>query len=493
MALFNKKKGDHHAGEGAADKGAFTPDAAKAEKFFGHARAMHEAGNYDYAVTLWLQGLRQDPTSMTALESFFSSAQEQLKTARKPGPTKDQSRAFEGKTPVDKLAIALLGWGTKPMDASSGIKAVEALGKLDLAEPAYWVGERVLRAVRAKPKKDQFVKLKDQFIDLEIFDLAVAAGQDALTLDPSDGPLDAEVRNLSAQAAMSKGGYEQTGEKGGFRANIRDADAQRQLIEQEALARGEDVVDRVVNDARKDYMARSTDTSSIMKYAKALQDRGTSDDLKTAYQVMLKAYEETREFRFRQGAGDIRIKVARRKLSKLRDRAEAPGADEKIKAGYEEARRTFAELEIEELKLRVEAYPTNLSLKYELGRRYFDLDKFEDAIQFFQEAQNDPKNRTHVQSYLGRSFQALGWQSEAVEMLRTALNGHNTPNDDLGLELRYALMLALKARAETERNKDAADEALKLASKIAMQQIGYQNVRQEREALQTLAQELAGS
>ena len=55
--------------------GKFTPNPATARKFFDPARTVHDSTNYEYAMTLWLQGLRHDPTSMSGLEGFIASSE----------------------------------------------------------------------------------------------------------------------------------------------------------------------------------------------------------------------------------------------------------------------------------------------------------------------------------------------------------------------------------------------------------------------------------
>ncbi|MEM1424333.1 MAG: hypothetical protein AAGH64_10055, partial [Planctomycetota bacterium] len=154
MALFGKGKGkgkgdtagDNAGGGGAGGgNGAFTPNPDGAQPFFKHARAAHDSMNYEYAMTLWLQGLGKDPSSREGLESFFDSAARFLQSNPKAkGPTKEQARNFDGKGDVGKFQVALLGWGTKPDGWQNGLKAMETATKLDLDESAYWIGERVL-------------------------------------------------------------------------------------------------------------------------------------------------------------------------------------------------------------------------------------------------------------------------------------------------------------------------------------------------------------
>src|SRR5689334_6781943 len=83
LAFFGRKKndggqgaGDGSAGGGNGQNGSdgsknYSPD--KAARFIDRAKTAHETANYEFAMTLWLGALRQDPTNMGALEKFFQS------------------------------------------------------------------------------------------------------------------------------------------------------------------------------------------------------------------------------------------------------------------------------------------------------------------------------------------------------------------------------------------------------------------------------------
>lgn len=501
MAIFGKKQSDAEATErGSTSKSAKTieADPDKAEPFFRHARTNHETSNYEYAMTLWLQGLGKDPTSMTGYEAFYESCQAFIAKRQKFGCTKDQEKSLGGKSAnpqIERMQVSLLHWGAKPLDVALGAKAIEAMLKisgLDLGEPVYWLGAKVLDAARAnrKTKKDLLIKLKDFFVQGGIYTLAVKAGERAIELDPTDSPLQAEVRNLSAQATMTSGGYEQTGQEGGFRANIRDNTKQRQLEEEERIVKTEDVVERALANAKADYESRPSDTAAIQKYARVLLDRGTPADEKVAFDLLSKAFELTHEFRFRQQAGEIRIRQGRRKISQLRRQAEANPDDAAAQELHSKGLRAILKLEAEEYEARVRAYPTELGLKFELGKRLFELGKLQESIELFQIARDDPKRRAECLSYLGRAFLQLGWENEAIEMLRAAIEAHPLPGDETGRELRYRLMVALEAKARSERDVLAADEASRIASSIAVEQINFRDIRERRTVLQELVREL---
>lgn len=490
MALFGKKKGEDGNGQAAtkaSSTGPFESDPVKAKKFFDHAQAVHDTTNYAYATVLWLQGLRQDPTSMFGLERFFESVRSFASLENRDKPTKEQTSNFGGKGLVENYLGDLLNWGTRPDDASRVLRVLDAAQKLDLSEHGYWIAEKSLPLLLGSRKKDVLVKLKDSLAKLGAYDLAVKAGEAALMADPTDTVLEQEMRNLAAQATMTSGGYERTGEAGGFRANLRGTDEQRKLEEESRIVKSEETIDRLIEDAKADYERRPDDRNTIGKYARILQERGKPEDVKVAYEVLMDAYKRTDEFRFRTQAGDLRMKHARRQLAKMRETAkDNPDIAKKLP----DAERKFTEMELAEYDLRVKNFPTDLGLKYELGVRHFRLGNDEEAIALFQEAQHDAKHRTRVLNFLGQSFRRMGWNEEAADTFRRALEGVEMDNDELGLQMRYGLMDALAKHAEDTRDLPSAEEAYKIGSGIAMQQISYRDIRERRDALQKLIKEL---
>ena len=462
MALFGKtsKEKPSDAPEAPAkDKNAFVPNEAKAAKFFEHAKSIQDTTNYEYAMTLWLQGMRQDPTSMTGLESFcgacllFREANPKAK-----GPTKAQSAEFGGKGNVEKYLNAVLNWGSKGFEWNAGMKAMEFGVKIGVNEPAYFIGSRVLAFMQndQKAKKESFVQLMKLFDLCGGHDKATLAGEKAIQLDPSDGKLEATVKNMSAMATMARSGFDETGESGGFRKNIKNSDAQRELEEEDSIVKTEDVQDRVVARAEADYATRSDDMHAIQKFAKVLLERGAPEDEARAYKVLLKGYEDTKTYRFKQAAGDIKMRVGRRKLSQIKKTLDAAPGDEALKAKYDKARVQVLELEITEYTERVAALPTDVQLKYELGRRHFEMESYDKAIEQFQQATGAPGIAVKVLNFLGQSFTHMGWLDEAIESFRTGIEKIESDGSDIGLQLRYGLMHALDTKARDQSNRHCA-------------------------------------
>ncbi|MCE7969802.1 MAG: hypothetical protein DYG94_13805 [Leptolyngbya sp. PLA3] len=502
--MFGKKKDETTGGEGLPPDDATVSNGTgeadgrspdKAAKFFDAARVRHESGNYEYAAQLWLQGLAWDPTDLEAVKSFWQTIQKFAESQKKKSATKEMLKAVaEAKGPTRRFLSEILNasfrWESDVMavlKAAEAAGAVEALSTADLcAKQAYGLAQR-----DKKPRKDVFVRLMEVFRQTNNFKLAVESGEIARQLDPSDGELQASVRNMMAQQTMSAGGFDQAGESGGFRRNIRDAQKQAELEASDRLVRTDEEKDKLVEAAKRDLDANPEDPTLIERYGSELLKRNKQGDLIRAMNHYLQAYQRTRQYRFRQKSGEIQLRLMRQNLSRQQKLAEQNPDDIDIKSKLESMQKELDRIETEELRGRVENYPTDLPAKFELGRKLFDIGQYDESIALFQAAQEDPKNRGQVLAYMGRAFQQLdGWENEAIQTLRNAIDMLPDPKSDLGLELRYDLMLALYAKGKRDRERSAAEEADQLAAGIAMQRFNYRDIRERRGSIKSLLDEL---
>ncbi len=493
MALFGKKNNNEEdKNEDSAPVEAFSPK--KAKSFFDHAKTVHESGNYEYAMQCWLNGLGKDPTSMYGLNAFLKSSEVYSLENPKKGSKATKSAIATNKGDVGKYLSSLLDFGLKRIDSTNAIKVTSAAAKINLKEPVEMLGEYALKIVQNDPKqkKDMYVKLLDAFEAVNAYKLAAVAGESACALDPSDGDLQARVRNMLAQSTMSSGGYDND-EEGGFRKNIRDADKQLELEQQDSLAKTDSTKDSIISSTEKEYIARPGDLPTMNKYAKALLERGKGADELKALTLFSKAYKDTGEFRYRKQAGEIQVMRATRTLKKIEAQAKANPTDQEMQEKLAKANLQFEQLRLGELKLQVENYPTDLGLKYKLGKILFDKGEYQDSIEQFQIAQNDPKLRREVLNLMAQAFRKLdGWEDAAITTFEQAFQGITDETSDLGMDIRYGLMDALQAKADKDRDIDSAQKADKLAAGLAIQQFNYRDVRERREQIKDLISSIKG-
>jgi tetratricopeptide (TPR) repeat protein len=494
VALFGKKSSAPEGNGEPAPPATFDPRKAKA--FWDKAGVVHESGNYEYAMQLWLNGLGWDPTNFEAVRSFLRSADAFLQENPKAKLDKGTRSGLHAKGDVRKFIDALLDFGIRSTDSGSAVRVTEAAAKIGVRQAGTLLGQHALALAQqdGKPRKDTFVKLLDAFEKLEAYQLASEAGTIATRLDPTDGELQNRLRNMLARNTMTQGGFD-SDEEGGFRKNIRNADKQHALEQEDSISKSGSVKDQIVARTEAEYAERPDDLPTVTKYVKALLDRGRPADELKAMSTLGKAYKDSGQFRFRKMAGEIQVKRAIKTVEKLRAAAttEAAGDGDVAEAAekHSVAQRALIKLQLEELRLQVEHYPTDLGLKFQLGKILAATGDHDASIELFQQAQDDAKIRRQVQLEMGRSFLAMGgWDDAAVGTFRGGLEGMPDDTTPLGMELRYGLLCSLQSKAMSEKNAEAAEEADRIAAGIAMQKFNFRDVRERREQIKALITEL---
>jgi tetratricopeptide (TPR) repeat protein len=114
--------------------------------------------------------------------------------------------------------------------------------------------------------------------------------------------------------------------------------------------------------------------------------------------VLRKAHHDLNAYQFKLRLGDIRIRQMSRRYRDLVTAGDKAAAIEQARAQLD--------FELEEYKERCHNYPTDLALKFELGKRLFLATKYDEAIASLQQAQRDPLEE-HVESLATESTEAL--------------------------------------------------------------------------------------
>lgn len=500
---FGKKKGGDDGGGGEGPAPGTPPyevHADKAAAWFRQAQTAADTRNYEYAITCYLNGIKFDPTSLEVHRNLFEIANMYRSTGGKSAGGRELRDMLGEKRPVDRFAAAELEWVKDALDPGAALKFMDEAATLGLGDVGEWVGGIGLNAAMSaassaspKTKKAALVDFMERFEALGKFALAVKCGEGALNIDRNDAQLSARVRNLSARATMNQGRYEENvGQEGSFRSSIRDLEGQKALNEDDSLSVTEEAAQRRVERARADYEANPTDANVALKFADMLRKEGSEKNEIEAMKVLHNAYKSHKEYRFKFLADDIKMSINRRRLRAARESATA-AADAARLADVEKNEQKVLNDEISIFEERVKAYPTDLSMKFQLGTRLYDAARFHDAIPMLQEAQQDPRTRARAVHMIGLCFLKEGWYDEAVESLRQAVDAYEIKDDETHMVMRYDLMTALENYSRDHKDLAAAEEAGKLASGIAMKQLNFRDIRARRDLLRDLIRQLRGS
>ena len=104
----------------------------------------------------------------------------------------------------------------------------------------------------------------------------------------------------------------------------------------------------------------------------------------------------------------------------------------------------------DDLAARVERYPNDLHLRYELGLQYFTYGYYDEALEHLQLAQKSPKDRLWALYYLAMCFLMKGQTDMAVMQLETARDQIPTM-DELKKKVVYRLGLCAEEAGDLEK------------------------------------------
>ena len=509
MGLFGKKKKTEEAAGSASasdataqgtaavtEKGndGFQSDPRKAKSWLQRGKTVAQTSNFDYAIECYIAGLKFDPESVQYHEELHDVAKRRKVGGGKPAGLTERMKWSGGKTPVEKALNAEFLWAKDPISKDLAKNTMEAAVKAGLPELSYWIGGITLDLVKAtKPNKNDYLKICELFEQIGAWDKAAEAIRFACSMAPGDMVLLKRLKDIEAELTMMKANYDGEGGGGGFRGSVRDIHKQKALEQENAMSRTDAQLAEFTTRLRSEYEANPDDLDKLGKLIQLLQEKEDEEADAEAIKLLHEAFERTSQYRFKMKAGDVKIKGYTRRLRNLRQQMMG-ATDEAQKKALQEIIAKNAQdqvrFELEDFTDRAKNYPTDMGIRYQLGRRQFALGDVDGAIASFQEAQADPKHRAIALRFLGEAFHRKEWIDEAIDTYHRGIEVHPYTDDRLALELRYELCRALEAKARRDQDLSAAQEAQKVASQIAQADINYKDIRTRMDELRALINEL---
>ncbi|MBN1556065.1 MAG: tetratricopeptide repeat protein [Phycisphaerae bacterium] len=449
--------------------------ARKAKVFFDRADEVAGTGNWDFAIELYSEGLKLDPDEMErGHKKLRDVALKRKMQGGKAAGMGDRRKHKPGKEPAVNLANA--GYLLAKDPGSEALMEMFLKSALEVGnrEVIRWIGEIMLESQKKarKPNRRVCTVIMDGMAGAKHFDLAVQACNLALTAAPNDPELENRLGDLGAEYTLQKGQY---GVEGDFTKGVKDLDKQKELIQKDMLVKDEEFLRQQIAKAEQDYLEAPTVPGKINGYVDALLKFEDESYENQAIDVLNKAFQDTKAYQFKMRVGDVKIRQMSRRFRKLKDAGDKDGATQ--------AAREQLTFEVREYRERATNYPTDLSLKYELGRRLFLAGEYDDAIGYLQQAQRDPRRFVVVMNYLGQAFMRKEWWQEAIDTFERVLQGD--VSEDRSKDIRYNLGLCYEQLGKLEQ----AQEQL---SRLAQIDFNYKDVRARLEAIRKRIQEKNG-
>ena len=447
-------------------------DLEKALTFFERAEEVASTDNFDYAIDMYMEGLRKAPD---ALEDGHAALRKialirQGKGGKKPSVVEKMKR-HGGKLPLDEMLNAEYLLAKDPDNlahAETMLKAAVAGGYHRTGE---WMAHLVFEANRAasKPSLSVYLLLKDAYTTLGMFSRAVASCQLAIDLKPGDAALADELRSLAAQMTMQKGNYGKTGSN--FRDSIKDKENQEKVYAGEKVVKSLNDRERAIEDAKKRYEQDPSLVANVLKYAEALCGLGTEKGYDSALLLLEKAYKRSQDFTYVRRKGEIEIKKIKSDVRKARDQVKKKTSDPKLKKQLIVEVGLLNKAELAHYKACSDQYPTDLGIKYDYALCLIKHKRYDEAIPLLQAAQRDPRRKLQAMDETGLCFFLKGWYADAIDIFQTALDTCEVKDDQLAKDIRYNLARSYEEDGQTE-------EALKFYRKLAQLDFAYKDVSQ---------------
>ena len=422
--------------------------AQKAQNFTNRGRQALETGRYELAVDMLMEAVSAAPDVLETRKLLRAA---QIAKFRKNGKAGFGAKLGYMMARQKIMGLVKKGQGLEamaeaekllaqnPLDADNieaAVKAAEAAGKADHAavsiEAAYECSNR---------DPSLLERVATYYTMAKRWDKARDAYQKLSEMKPGDQEVLQKLKNCEAQATMNAGWEQTAGKKGGFQNLIANKEQAAKLdAANKAVVTGDDA-ELLIAEKLKQIEAEPKNMNARRALAR-LYIQGKR------YYEAIEALQNAIEF-----AGTMDPE-----LDRMLSQTKVLYFDQQIDALKAEGREEEAlqmegeknQFVFDDLAQRVERYPNDLHLRFELGKQYFTYGYYDDALTHLQLAQKSPKDRLWALYYLAMCFLNQGQTDMAVMQLETARDALPMM-DELKKNVVYQLGLCAEAAGDLEK------------------------------------------
>ena len=422
--------------------------AQKAQNFANRGRQALETGKYDLAVDMLMESVSAAPDVLETRKLLRAA---QIANFRKNGKAGFGAKLGYMMARQKIMGLVKKGQGAEamaeaekllcqnPLDADNieaAVKAAEAAGKADHAAIS-------IEAAYECSNKDPSLleRVATYYTMAKRWDKARDAYRKLSEMKPGDQRVMQLLKNAEAQATMNSGWSETAGKKGGFQNLIANKEQAAKLdAANKAVVTGDDA-ELLIQEKLKQIEAEPKNMNARRALARLyIQGKRFYE----AIDVLQQAIEAsgTMDPELDRMLSQTKIQYYDQQIDALRENGQEEDA-----VNLEGEKNQFV---FDDLAMRVERYPNDLHLRFELGKQYFTYGYYDDALTHLQLAQKSPKDRLWALYYLAMCFLSQGQNDMGVMQLETARDAIPTM-DDLKKKVVYQLGLCAEAAGDLQK------------------------------------------
>ena len=284
----------------------------------------------------------------------------------------------------------------------------------------------------------------------------------AFKLDPMDGEARSKVTELMATETRVRGGYEGAEKSSGVKRQSA-YDEGRATREQRHQAQQGGAPDgpgqSVEADLQRLIRKEPENKDHYLKLGDHYRREGKLDEAKENYE---KSYELSgKDANIGEQVEDIELEQLKVKLKDAKDAYNADRENEEAKKRVTLISKALIKREIEIFSKRVERYPADMRIKYDLSQRFIRLKKWAPAISLLQQSVKDTRISSDALVALGKCFYAEGKKELAKRQFEKALPSISPDEKpDIYKEAHYLIARLYEESKEKTKAEDHYSEIL---------------------------------
>lgn len=426
--------------------------------------------NFDYAIDLFNQVLAREPGLHECRKAL------RLAQARKAGtggglfkkvwssasasPLLAKGEIVLRTNPAEALQVAEQILNGDPNNSGAHRLIVKAATTLEMPHTAVMSLEILLR----NSPRDKEVALQLANALAEIGD--PRRGEQILAeirrIYPTDNDLAQALKDLSARKTLDEGGYDALADgTGSYRDILKNKEEAVSLEQQNRVEKSEDLTEKLL----REYETRLKTEPNNLKLVRSLAELYTQKkqfDRALSYYDQLKTSDLANDPSLDRSIAETTLRRYDHQIAQL----DATAPDHAEQAARLQAEKQAYQLA--ECQRRVERFPTDLQIRFEMGQLYFQAGKIGEAIQEFQKAQANPHRRIATLNCLAQCFAKRKMYDLAARTLQNALKEKQVFDEE-----KKELIYNLGCVFENMGKKEEAIEQLKLIYEV---DIAYKDV-----------------
>ncbi len=285
---------------------------------------------------------------------------------------------------------------------------------------------------------------------------------------PDDKEAGKAVRDLSAATMVKKAEERKKGGDGSYRDMLKSEEEAAELEAKAQIIRNDDDRKRAIKRKITELKEDPKNGRLLREIGQLYQDLKLWDKAEVAYRKALQI--NANDLAAQERLGTLAENRLDQELESLIEKANGSD-DPAVQAKLEAKQKEVQVFKLKEYKRRVEAHPTDYTLKLQYGNHLRIAGEYDEAIGLYQQAVKDPKNKVSARVGIGDCFLNKELFDMAKDQFTQAIGDIADKESGVWKETKYSLGDAC------EKNNEI-DEALSHFQEIMSVDISYKDVSQ---------------